>query len=561
MDALRGHFSAFYYGQDYMGSFQSLAAMPFIGILGASPLALRATAIAEGVGVLFCWKWLFRKWNVPKAWIPFAFLYACPPEFFATWSIRSRGGIELLLFGSLWLMVLTMITESPRPFEQETARWMALGFLTGISWWTNQLIIFFFLPAGLAFLLVRENRSRLVRFLRENGGFSKHSIILMLLTFYWTTLAILMARGTIHYKSYFSYLLYEYRWLLLILHALSVLLFLFSRKRLRIPGWPFAAGAGLLLAYSPALWITFTHETLYNTTSLHDLGDWPINLAGLFILSGGCYIGLSAYNLQTLALPSFLYVTIPCIYMIAIILVALNFFRQVVRDRRFPLGDTWVVSGFLLSIVLMGIIQHAYTQVSHYGFFSVFFLLLIVAYFLADLWSISRVTTLVISALLIYVNLMSVYRVPPTPIVKSRMVARRDANLIDFVAGKGITAACTSLGDAAYGYWEAYRLSFAAGERIIVHPILHMPRVGRYREMLKEADRCAVITASPERVAEVFRKYDIPFQENRFGDLTVVWGFDKKRVDELGLISYEARIKIPETRGGATSRIPGKESL
>jgi hypothetical protein len=304
----------------------------------------------------------------------------------------------------------------------------------------------------------------------------------------------------------------------------------------------------------------FTHETLYNTTSLDNLGDWPVNLACLFIMSGGCYIGLSAYNLRTLALPSFLYVIVPCIYLIATILVALNLFRQVVRNRRFPLGDTWLVSGFLFSIGLMGMVQHTYTRVSHYGLFSVFFLLLIVAYFLADLWSISRVTTLVISALLIYVNLLSVYRVPPAPIVKSRMVARTDADLIDFVAGKGITAACTSLGDTTYGYWEAYRLSFAAGERIIVHPILHMPRIGRYREMLKEADRCAVITASPQRVAEVFRKHDVPFQQNSFGNLTVLWGFDKKRVDELGLISYEARIKLPETRGSATSRISEKES-
>ncbi len=553
MDVLRGHFSAFYCGQDYMGSFQSLAAAPFMLILGASPLALRVTAIVEGLVVILCWKWLLRRWGIPKAWFFFAFLFAFPPEFFATWSIRSRGGIEILLFGSLWLMVLTSITTSPKPFERETAWWLLLGILTGLSWWTNQLIVFFFIPAVLAFLLVKENRSRLIQFLRANNGAAKRVTTAAIVVLYWIAILLLIARGTAHYKSPFSRWLYEYRWLLPALYAVLLAIFLFSRKRLSVPLWPLAAGVGLLLAYLPALWRMFVHEDLYNTTGLNDLSDLPINLAGLFLMTGGSYIGLMAYNLRPLNIPSVLYVLVPCIYLTAIILAALNLYRKVIRNRRFPLGETWIVLSFIISLVLMGIIQRTYTMASHYALFSVFFLLIIAAYFLADLWTINRPVALSVALVLVCVNVLSVYRVPTVTIVKSRMVARTDADLIDFVVDKNIKATCTSLGSSSYGYWEAYRLSLEAGERIIVHPILHMPRIGRYREMLKEADRCAIIAATPDTVAKEFAAHDIPFRENRFGDLTVVWGFDKKRVDELGLISYEARLKVPKTLEARTA--------
>ena len=81
MEALRGQFRAFYHGQDYLGSFQALASIPFLVLLGASPLALRVTAIAEGAVILLCWRRIFRKWSLPReAWFLFALLFAFGPN-------------------------------------------------------------------------------------------------------------------------------------------------------------------------------------------------------------------------------------------------------------------------------------------------------------------------------------------------------------------------------------------------------------------------------------------------------------------------------------------------
>lgn len=69
-----------------------------------------------------------------------------------------------------------------------------------------------------------------------------------------------------------------------------------------------------------------------------------------------------------------------------------------------------------------------------------------------------------------------------------------------------------------------------------------MPRIGRYREVLKKAERCAIITSNPEPIRRVFKKHNLSYNEKNFGGLTIFWGFDKKLVDELNLISYRESI-------------------
>jgi len=123
------------------------------------------------------------------------------------------------------------------------------------------------------------------------------------------------------------------------------------------------------------------------------------------------------------------------------------------------------------------------------------------------------------------------------------MVQVNDQALIDFLLEKNLSNACTSLNSSQAGYWDAYRLSFASGGRISVHPILHMPRIDQFRRALEAAERCAIITRHPEETASQFDKQGIEYAANEFGELTVIWDFDKQDVDELGLIDYRRNLK------------------
>src|SRR5690606_1891645 len=98
----------------------------------------------------------------------------------------------------------------------------------------------------------------------------------------------------------------------------------------------------------------------------------------------------------------------------------------------------------------------------------------------------AAVATLV---LLAGVNSRSVALLPPVPVEPLTMVRRDDREVIDFLLGRGITIAATSFTSSSTGYWEAYRLSMSSGERLRVHPVLHMPRIDDYREALRGTDK------------------------------------------------------------------------
>ena len=178
------------------------------------------------------------------------------------------------------------------------------------------------------------------------------------------------------------------------------------------------------------------------------------------------------------------------------------------------------------------------------------FLIGLVALFLARLWKINRIVAVAVLGGLLSVNLYGTVKLPAEPVVPSRMVPKQDQALIDFLMKRGIDAACTSLHGASSGYWDAYRLSFCSGERLIVHPVFHMPRIERYREFVENSARLAIITAAPEFITTEFASHDIDSSTQTFGRLTVVWGFDKGHVDALGLVAYHrSLVEYAEDRG------------
>ncbi len=66
------------------------------------------------------------------------------PSFFAIYSLKARGGyIETLIFGSLLLLLAFKIMDSDTTEDARRAylKFSLVGFIGGIAWWTNQLII------------------------------------------------------------------------------------------------------------------------------------------------------------------------------------------------------------------------------------------------------------------------------------------------------------------------------------------------------------------------------------------------------------------------------------
>jgi hypothetical protein len=146
------------------------------------------------------------------------------------------------------------------------------------------------------------------------------------------------------------------------------------------------------------------------------------------------------------------------------------------------------------------------------------------------------------AALLLAIHVASIANAPRTAVEWRTGVEQLDAEVIRFLLDREITIAATSLNGSSSGYWEAYRLTFSSGERVRVHPILHMPRIDRYRTALKEAQRAAIVTTAPEMVSSVLEQEGIAFETETVGSMTILHGFDKEELDRRKLMDYRRRL-------------------
>ena len=143
---LEGRFPLFTYGQHYMGSLESVVGAFFSLFVGPSFRALQLSPL------LFFMLFLGVLWRlgrelfgpVPALWAV-AYAAASPFPLYA-WSMSPRGGYpETLFFGTAVLLLALLIL---RRGGGGKAEWALLGLLSGLGFWTNFLIGYYFLPAG-----------------------------------------------------------------------------------------------------------------------------------------------------------------------------------------------------------------------------------------------------------------------------------------------------------------------------------------------------------------------------------------------------------------------------
>lgn len=150
-------FVPFYYGQAYMGSFESLLGSVFCRIFGVSAYAayMGTTSLAMITPVL-----VFRlcraTGGIRAACIAMPLLWVHSATY-CHYSIVPRGGyMALVVFGLLLLLAVTRCIKDLTKDGRQTGRvWISLffaGLFAGLAWWSNQLSIVYLIAATLVVL-------------------------------------------------------------------------------------------------------------------------------------------------------------------------------------------------------------------------------------------------------------------------------------------------------------------------------------------------------------------------------------------------------------------------
>lgn len=147
---LEGASPLFYAGQNYMGALEAYVVAAVFGLFGVSPFTL---AVAPTLfAVLWCGSMyaLFRRLSGRVAGGLAAAACAAFGGRHALWyTMGAYGGYpEMLLFGTLSLVLVFDLTGCIRTLRGTAWRWLALGLVLALGVWTNLQVMPFFVVAG-----------------------------------------------------------------------------------------------------------------------------------------------------------------------------------------------------------------------------------------------------------------------------------------------------------------------------------------------------------------------------------------------------------------------------
>ncbi len=149
---LEGEIPVFYYGQEYLGSLESLVASFYFRLFGSSALVLKLSPFSFFLLFQVLCYFLFKRIGGRiVAFVACQFLVLSPTVLLA-WSTEAQGGhLEVLTLGVLSLLILLKYSECTNR-KKSIFYLFLLGLVIGIGWWTSQLIVFFLIPVFLFFL-------------------------------------------------------------------------------------------------------------------------------------------------------------------------------------------------------------------------------------------------------------------------------------------------------------------------------------------------------------------------------------------------------------------------
>jgi len=149
---LEGEIPVFYYGQEYLGSLESLVASFYFRLFGSSPLVLKLSPFTFFLLFQVLCYFLFKRIGGRiVAFVVCQFL-VLSSSVLLVWSVAARGGhIAVPTLGVLSLLIFLKYSECTNR-KKSIFYLFLLGLVIGIGWWTSQLIVFFLIPIFLSFL-------------------------------------------------------------------------------------------------------------------------------------------------------------------------------------------------------------------------------------------------------------------------------------------------------------------------------------------------------------------------------------------------------------------------
>jgi hypothetical protein len=154
MHELRGKFYAFYWGQSYMGSLESLGVAPFFALFGVSDATLSMGLLPWYVLFAVALYRLARRCGGPLAGSIAVWLLAFAPPYVQYQQIMPRGDYpETLAFGTILLCLTLRITHDDLPPSAERKYLLAVAFVAGLAFWTNWLVFPYFVVVAVCLLL------------------------------------------------------------------------------------------------------------------------------------------------------------------------------------------------------------------------------------------------------------------------------------------------------------------------------------------------------------------------------------------------------------------------
>jgi hypothetical protein len=144
-------FTTFYWGQNYGGSLTAMFMAAVFAVFGSSTATLKSVPIVmSAIAAVLVWRVGRRTIGAQGAAIAAVTFWVWPTNY--VWlSTKERGFYwACLILGLAFLLVVLQLVEQPRSWP----RWVALGLLGGLGWWTSPQILYFAVP-GLAWLAIR----------------------------------------------------------------------------------------------------------------------------------------------------------------------------------------------------------------------------------------------------------------------------------------------------------------------------------------------------------------------------------------------------------------------
>jgi hypothetical protein len=169
---IQGDFPIHHLGVEYMGAFPAYLLAPWFLLFGSSPTALDCFAYGTGLALWGSGYLVAKAFAGRRAAAAYGLVSVVPTLILNQWSLNGNLNYPfLLLLGNLTLLLarLLFFTQNRNPLG-----FLALGFLTGLGWWNNLLVLVYLLP--IALLTLRTGLWLKKQFWLLPGGFVAGSL-------------------------------------------------------------------------------------------------------------------------------------------------------------------------------------------------------------------------------------------------------------------------------------------------------------------------------------------------------------------------------------------------